>query len=349
MPPSKRKIVMSGVTKPASSGDVISPSMAARLSRLDAAASWTEEPAKRVAESVTEKPADVIADLVKVAAKVNGEVAADTKSGEEAAERPQDAKNDTAHADALGGSEKTHQEALAGSVSLDKASAETGFSEKQDSSDVSVEQISVGREAFGSSHYIDSMQVAALRIGGQGPDRSEEDAASLTPPPAPATAAPTPAAAPAEAKNDPVADLMRALPAEALAKLVQIATGTAQEVEPQATTEPAAAIADDADDDSLPSAAGQAPAKTVRRRKRALPWDDQSNSGLKKRFTMEVPIELHNRLEYLSGTTYGSNMTHLVLEALAPILDEKLRDRGYDPQPLDLSRLLNKRGKNFHG
>lgn len=349
MPPKKRTIVMSGVTTPASSGDVISPSMAARLSRLDAAASWTEEPAKRVAESVTEQPADVIADLVKVAAKVNAEATADTKSGEEATERPQDAKNDATHADALDGSEKTRQEPLTKPVTLDKASAETGFSEKQAPSDVSVEQISVGREAFGSSHVIDSMQVAALRIGSHGPDRSEEDAASLTPPPAPATAAPSPAAVPVEAAKDPVADLMRSLPAEALAKLVQMAAGKAQEVEPQAEAEPAVVTADDADEDSLPPAGGQAPAKTVRRRKRALPWDDQSNSGLKKRFTMEVPIELHNRLEFLAGTTYGSNMTHLALEALAPILDAALRDRGYDPQPLDLSRLLNKRGKNFNG
>lgn len=338
---------MSGVTKPASNGDVISPSMAARLSRLDAAASWTEEPAKRVAESVTEPQADVIADLAKVVAKVNGENREADQLSNEADKQPQDAKIDDTQADALAEAEKTHLEPLAASDSLNQTQAEPVSSVKPDPSDVEVAQISVGREAFSpSSHVIDSMQVAALRIGRSGVDRSEEDAASLTPPPAPATAAPVQALP--EAKNDPVADLIRTLSPEMVAQLALLASVKAPAVEQ--LPEPAAGVAveDGEDDDSHP-AASHSPAKTVRRRKRALPWEDQSNSSLKKRFTMEVPIELHNRLEFLAGTTFGSNMTYLALEALAPVLDAELRDRGYDPQPLDLSRLLNKRGKNFNG
>ena len=349
MPPKKKQIVMSGVTKPASNGDVISPSMAARLSRLDAAASWTEEPAKRVPASVTEPQSDVIADLAKVVAKANSESREAAQLDGGAEKQPQDAKNDDTHADALAGVEKTHQEPLAASEPLNEAQAEPVSSVKPDPSDVEIAQISVGQEAFGpSSHVIDSMQVAALRIGGSSIDRSEEDAATLTPPPAPATATPVQAAAPAEAKHDPLADLMRTLSPDVLAQLALLATVKVPAVEQQPESA-AAAVSEEAEDDDSHTAASQSPAKAVRRRKRALPWEDQSSSGLKKRFTMEVPIELHNRLEFLAGTTFGSNMTYLALEALAPVLDAELRDRGYDPQPLDLSRLLNKRGKNFNG
>lgn len=329
---------MSGVTKPAAAGDVISPTMAARMARLGAAAAWTEEPAKRVAEAVMGAQPDVLSDLAETVDAVNAK-AAEPK----APETPQDAPKGETDAVALSEPQKPAVELLVASASVLNAEPETTIPEKQDSGVVDIDQSSIGREAFSPAvHVIDSVQVAALRISGSGIDRSEEEAANLTPPPAPV-------AAPAPPPVDPVAALAQSLSPEVLAQLAQFAASKVAAAQPGAD---AAAADDDAEDEAeeaAPVVAEQPAAKATRRRKRQLPWEDQSSSPLTKRFTMEVPIELHNRLQFIAGTTFGSNMTYFTLEALAPVLDEELKSRGFDPEPLDMSRLLNKRGKNIHG
>lgn len=334
---------MSGVTSQAPAGDVLPPSVAERLKRLGDAAAWTEEPAKRIAEVVASQPPAISTTITSSENPESLKTAQDAKTPEVEAETPAEAEKSAV--EALGGPAADDAQVIESAKA-----AETVISEKQDPAAVEVEQASITREAFAPGlNVIDSMQVAALRISGPTVDHSEEDAAQRTPPPAP-----TPAPAPV----DPVAALTQSLSPEVLAQLALLVAGNAA-AQPAAAPQVAAAAVDpvvseeegeeEEEEEEEESAAQPAPAKATRRRKRQLPWEDQSSSPLTKRFTMEVPIELHNRLQFIAGTTFGSNMTYFTLEALAPVLEEALRDRGFDPEPLDLGRLLNKRGKHTHG
>ncbi len=56
------------------------------------------------------------------------------------------------------------------------------------------------------------------------------------------------------------------------------------------------------------------------------PWEDGVNGVVSVNF--KLPANLFAKLKYIAETTYGSNMTKIVIEALEPKVDKMLKERG---------------------
>lgn len=59
------------------------------------------------------------------------------------------------------------------------------------------------------------------------------------------------------------------------------------------------------------------------------PWQaGQTGSTLA---SFKIPTQLFLKLKFLGDTTYGSNMTKILLEALEPKVEQMLKERGIEP------------------
>lgn len=60
------------------------------------------------------------------------------------------------------------------------------------------------------------------------------------------------------------------------------------------------------------------------------PWQDASvvSSGLVKSMNFNIPMELYLKLKWLGDTTYNSNMTKIIIEALEEKTHKLLKERG---------------------
>lgn len=72
------------------------------------------------------------------------------------------------------------------------------------------------------------------------------------------------------------------------------------------------------------------PAKENKPKKREIgesyPWEEEVNSVVA--LHIKLPANLFAKLKFLGETTYGSNMTKIIIEALEPKVNKMLKERG---------------------
>lgn len=58
-----------------------------------------------------------------------------------------------------------------------------------------------------------------------------------------------------------------------------------------------------------------------------FPWQTVPE-GSERQLNVKVPADLHFKLKWLGDTTYGTNMTQIIIDALQDVAKKMLRERG---------------------
>lgn len=58
-----------------------------------------------------------------------------------------------------------------------------------------------------------------------------------------------------------------------------------------------------------------------------FPWQDVPE-GSERQLNVKAPADLHLKLKWLGDTTYGTNMTQIIIDALQDVAKKMLKERG---------------------